>query len=127
MNFKPLLIAVSLSLAGAAQAADEHGHDHKPLHGGVVAEASHLEFELVTAPAGVIALYVRDHGKPVTLQGASAKLTLLNGAEKTELPLNPAGERLEAKSAAKLGAGSKAVALVTLAGKKPVSVRFALK
>jgi hypothetical protein len=126
MKLKPLLIAVTLTLVGAAHAADEHGHEHKPLHGGVVAEASHLEFELV-GQAGMIGLYVRDHGKPVSLQGASAKLTLLNGSEKTELPLAVAGTRLEAKSDAKLGAGSKAVALVTLAGKKPISVRFALK
>ena len=124
---KKLLIASALlALAGTGFAAETHGHDAAPLHGGVMAEAAHLELELV-AKADVVSLYVRDHGKPVSLQGASAKLTLLSGTEKSELQLTPAGERLEARGAFKLAPGSKAVATVTLTGKKPIQVRFALK
>lgn len=125
---KQLIATTLLALmAGTALAAGDHAHDHKPLNGGVVAEASDLDFELV-AKAEQIALYVRDHGKPAALAGASAKLTLLNGSEKSEVSLSPAGaERLEAKGAFKVGAGTKVVALVQLAGKKPVNVRFALK
>ena len=124
---KMLLIAASLlALAGPGFAADQHGHEHRPLHGGVVAEAGHLELELV-ARADLISLHVRDHGKPAKVQGASAKLTLLTGTQKTELHLAPAGDRLEARGAFKLAAGSKAVATVTLAGSKPVHVRFVLK
>ncbi|QPF76115.1 hypothetical protein G8A07_26430 [Roseateles sp. DAIF2] len=125
---KQLLSSALLAFAaGTAFAAGEHHHEHKPLHGGVVAEASDLDFELV-AKADQLALYVRDHGKPAALAGASAKLTLLNGTEKSEASLSPAGtERLEAKGAFKVGAGTKVVALVQLAGKKPVNVRFALK
>lgn len=126
MKNKLQIAATLLALAGSGFAADEHGHEHRPLHGGVVAEAAHLEIELV-ARADVIALHVRDHGKPVGLQGASAKLTLLSGTEKSELQLTPAGERLEARGAFKLAPGSKAVATVTLTGKKPIQVRFALK
>jgi len=124
---KKLLIASALlALAGTGFAAETHGHDAAPLHGGVMAEAAHLELELV-AKADVVSLYVRDHGKPVSLQGASAKLTLLSGTEKSEVHLVPAGDKLEAKGSFKVGAGTKAIATVTLAGKKPANVRFALK
>lgn len=124
---KFLIAATLLVLAGSGFAADGHaGHDHKPLHGGVVAESGHLELELVAKP-DVIALHLRDHGKPFSLQGASAKLTLLSGTEKSEVQLTPAGDRLEAKGNFKLAAGTKAVATVTLAGKKPINTRFALK
>lgn len=110
-------------------AADDHkhGHEHKPLHGGVVVEANDIDFELV-AKSDSLTLFVRDHGKPASTQGATAKLTLLNGTEKTETALAPAGDnKLEAKGTFKVGSGTKAVATVTLAGKKPVNVRFAIK
>lgn len=121
-----LLASALLAFSSGAFAAGDHGHEHKPLHGGVVVEASDMDFELV-AKADQISLHVRDHGKPASVQGASAKLTLLNGSEKSEVQLAPAGDKLEAKGSFKVGAGTKAVATVTLAGKKPVNVRFALK
>ncbi|UDF37839.1 UNVERIFIED_ORG: hypothetical protein LHJ69_24040 (plasmid) [Shinella sp. XGS7] len=123
-----LLASAILAIGTSAFAADkhDHGHEHKPLHGGVVVEASDMDFELV-AKADQISLYVRDHGKTATVQGGTAKLTLLNGSEKSEVQLAPAGDKLEAKGSFKVGAGTKAVATITLAGKKPVNVRFALK
>jgi hypothetical protein len=130
MTIKTLACAAALSLASlAAHAAGDHSHahEHKPQHGGIVAEASDIDFELV-ASAEQITLYVRDHGKPASTAGAVAKLTLLSGADKRELALSPAGDnKLEAKGAFKAGPGTKAVATVTLAGKKPVNVRFSLK
>ena len=69
-----------------------------------------------------------DHGKPAKTEGVSAKLTLLNGTEKSEAVLVPAGEgRLETKGIFKVAAGTKVVALVTLPGKKAANVRFAVK
>ncbi|MEN9397241.1 MAG: hypothetical protein RLZ81_1771 [Pseudomonadota bacterium] len=123
-----LFVSTIIAISANAFAADKdgHGHEHKPLHGGVVVEASDMDFELV-AKADQISLHVRDHGKPTNLQGALAKLTLLNGSEKSEVQLVPVGDRLEAKGSYKLGTGTKAVATVTLAGKKPVNLRFALK
>lgn len=123
-----LLAGIALAFGTAAYAAGDHGagHDHKPLHGGVVVEASDMDFELVAA-AGAISLYIRDHGKPARIEGASAKLTLLNGKDKTEFQLLPAGDRLQAQGDFKAGPGTKAVAAVALPGKKPVNVRFALK
>lgn len=120
-----LAAAVVLGATGAAHAAG--GHDQSPRHGGVVAEAGDLDFELV-ARADSLTLHVRDHGKAVPMQGASAKLTLLAGTERSEVQLAPAGaDRLAAKGGFKLGPGTKVVAAVTLPGRKPTNVRFALK
>ncbi|MCP5915905.1 hypothetical protein NL317_28210, partial [Klebsiella pneumoniae] len=88
-------------------AAMAHG-GAKPKHGGVVATASDLGFELVGTPAGA-AIYIEDHGKPMAPTGMSGKLTVLNGAEKSEAELTVAGDKLEAKGV-KLAPGAKVVA-----------------
>jgi len=127
MNFKTLLTATALAFASTAFAADGHSHDAKPMHGGIVTEASDIEFELV-AKADTITVYVRDHGKALATQGATGKLTVLNGADKADGALTPAGDnKLEAKGSFKVGSGSKLVATVNLQGRKPINVRFALK
>ncbi|CAD5372716.1 conserved exported hypothetical protein [Rubrivivax sp. A210] len=128
MKLHTCLFAAALALAGTAQAADphEHAHAHTPLHGGVVVEVKDIDFELV-AKAGAIQLHLRDHGKAMDVSKASAKLTLLTGAEKQEVELKPAGDKLEATGAFKLGTGSKAVAVVNLPGKPAAIARFALK
>ena len=52
MKASTLLACAALALSGAAHAADDHdhGHEHTPLHGGVVVEASDVDFELVAKP-----------------------------------------------------------------------------
>ena len=128
MKTRTLLASIALALAGSAFAAGEHNHahEHKPLHGGVVVEVKDMDYELV-AKASVIQLHLRDHGKPTDVAKASAKLTLLSGAEKQEVELKPAGDKLEATGTFKVGPGTKVVALVTIAGKPAGTVRFALK
>lgn len=44
-----LLVSALLAIGTSAFAAGnhDHGHEHKPLHGGVVVEASDMGFELV--------------------------------------------------------------------------------
>ena len=129
MQIKHLLAALLIVGTGAAHAAGnhDHGHQHKPLHGGVVVESKDMDFELV-AKSDVITLHLRDHGKPANTQGMSAKLTLLNGTEKSDVMLAPAGSStLEAKGSFKVAAGTKVVALVTMPGKKLANVRFAIK
>ena len=120
------LLALGLAISGAAHAAGAHGHEDKPLHGGIVAEAKDLDYEFV-ARADRLQLYVRDHGKPVNPAGATAKVTLLAGGGSREVPLQPMADRLEAAGSFQVAAGTKAVAVVALAGKPPVSVRFVLK
>ena len=75
MKIQTLVLAVTLALAsGAALAAGDHGHD--PKFGGVVVETKAGDFEIVAKP-GMIQIYVSDHGKPMKLEGAKAKVTLL--------------------------------------------------
>jgi hypothetical protein len=123
------LASAALLVSASAFAAGGHHHndEHKPQYGGVVTEVKETQYELVARPDS-IAIYVDDHGKKVDTKGATAKVTLLNGSEKTETHLSPAGEnKLEAKGAFKVEKGTKAVAVVTLAGKPSQSVRFAFK
>lgn len=126
---KPIhfLFALTIGLAGSAFAAGghDHAHEHASLHGGIVVEAKDMDFELVARPDSM-RLYMRDHGKPVDVTKATAKLTLLVGGVKQEALLKPSGDRLEATGQFKV-AGAKAVALVEIPGKSAVTVRFVLR
>lgn len=128
MKTPTLIATIALTLNSAVFAAGEkhdHAHEHKPLHGGVVVEIKDIDYELVAKPT-VIQLHLRDHGKPADVSKATAKVTILSGNEKQDIELKPAGDKLEATGSFKVGAGIKAVAVVTVAG-KPATVRFAFK
>jgi len=127
MKIRTLLAALALAAAGAAHAGGkhDHAHDHTPKHGGVVVEVRDMDYELVARPTA-IQLYLRDHGKGVDVSKASAKVTLLTGTEKQEVELKPVGDRLEATGSFKVGPGSRAVAVVTVAGKASTA-RFTVK
>lgn len=123
---KNLVVLFTLA-ASAAVSVNALAHGDKPRFGGVVSSAEDISFELVDA-GGKAKVYVSDHGKPVAMTGASGKLTVLNGGEKTELPLEAAGgNALAAKGDAKLAKGAKAIAAVTFADKRTVNVRFVVK
>jgi len=119
-----LLAAAVLGLSVLSFDALAHG-GAKPKHGGVVATASDLGFELVGTPTGA-AIYIEDHGKAMSPAGMSGKLTVLNGAEKSEAELVVAGDKLEAKGV-KLVPGAKVVAALTTSAKKAITVRFTVK
>lgn len=122
---KKLLTVVMLGLSVLSfNSALAHG-GAKPKHGGVVATASDLSFELVGTPTGAV-IYIEDHGKPMAPAGMSGKLTVLNGAEKSEADLAVAGNKLEAKGV-KLAPGAKVVAALTTATKQAITVRFTVK
>ena len=123
MKYQFILIATLLAVTSLANASKDH--DHAPKHGGIVIEVKGIEYELV-AKLDLIQLYVRDHGKAVDVSKASAKLTLLTGAEKQEIELKPVAGKLEAKGSFKVAAGSKVVAAVTV-GAKTTAARFVLK
>lgn len=122
------ILMAGLILAAGAFASGDHkkGHDHKPLHGGVVTEVKDVDYELVIKP-DAIDIHVRDHGKPVDLSGGMAVLTLLVGSDKQEIKLAPAGGKFTVSGKFSAPAGTKAVAIITLRGKPAKSVRFALK
>ncbi len=95
-------------------------------HGGQVVEVSNWQFEIVAKPDQIL-IYVTDHGKAIEIKGATAKLTLLSGKDKTEVPMVSSGEnKLEARGTFNVNKGVKAVALVTVGG-KTTSVRWTLK
>lgn len=117
------VLALGLSFALVQPALS---HSEEPRHGGVVAEAKDLNFELVNQN-GKAVIYILDHGQPVDTAKASGKLTVLNNGEKTEVELQPAGEnRLASASKVPLNMGAKAIASLTL-GQNKVSARFAVK
>lgn len=122
---KKLLTVVMLCLSALSlDVALAHG-GAAAKHGGVVATASDLGFELVGTLTGA-AIYVEDHGKPMAPTGLKGKLTVLNGAEKSEAELVVAGDKLEAKGV-KLAKGSKVVAALVTPTAKAITVRFTVK
>ena len=126
MKFSQVLIALAVSISGTAFAADDHGHEAKPVQGGVTAQAKDVDYELV-AKADKLQLFMRDHGKPFDVSGMTAKATLLAGSDKQEVQLQPVDGKLEAAGNFKVASGTKAVVAVSKVGKAVASVRFTLK
>lgn len=122
MKLQTILAAAALAISFPTFASD----DHAAKHGGIFVETKALDFEIVAKP-DAIQVYVADHGKPVKLDGAKGKVTLLNGTEKSEIDLAPSGDKLEAKGAFKVAKGTKGIASVTLAGKGAATARFEVK
>ena len=125
MKLRDTFILAAIALAGSTAAFCDG--DHKPVYGGVVAVVKDVQYELVAKPDSV-AVFILDHGKKVGTKGATGKLTLLAGSDKSEVALTPMGENgLEGKGAFKLPPGTKAVATITLEGKPAISARFEIK
>lgn len=117
-------LALAACIAGPAMAAGEH--DHAPKNGGILVETKAGDLEIVAKP-DLLQIFISDHGNPVSLDGAKAKITLLNGAEKSEAELLPAGNKLEAKGSFKVTKGTKGIAVLMLTGKPPTTARFEAK
>ena len=139
VNKTMMAIAASIiALSANSYAADDHkGHDHdkkagahddtKPMYGGVVSVVKDMNYELVAKPAS-LELYITDHGKPVDVKNATATVTLLSAAGKEEAKLTPmGGNKLGVAGNFKTGAGTKALAMVTVPSQPVVNVRFSLK
>jgi len=121
-----LLLTLAALAVGASAAAIADG-THHPKYGGVVAVIKDVQYELV-AKSDSVAVFIEDHDAKVSTKGATGKLTILSGGDKTEVALAPAGENgLEAKGTFKLPAGTKAVATITLTGKPAISARFEIR
>lgn len=121
------LTTLALGLVTAPAAFAAGNHDHGPKFGGIVAEGKGFDAELVAKP-DLITVHVSDHGKPMMTKGAKGKITMLTGADKTEVELTPAGDsRMEAKGKFNVSAGTKAVVVITPEGKSASTVRFTIK
>jgi len=123
-NLRSALLALLMAVCSISANAGKG--DHKPRFGGVVVQSKVGDLEIVAKPES-IHIHISDHGKAVKLDGAKAKVTLLNGAEKSEADLVLVGDKLEAKGAYKVVKGTKGIAIVTLTGKSPVTARFEIK
>lgn len=120
-------LAAAALVAVPVLAADRHGHEHTPAHGGVLAAAQKLDFELVVK-GDSLTLHVADHGKPVATAGGKATATLFAGKDKTEVALEPAGDnRFAARGSFKSGVGVRVAVLVTLPGQPEAKLNFRLK
>ncbi len=131
MRFHHVLLTFALGLTSSAYAGAEHQHGddhaHQAQHGGIVSEADHMDFEFV-ARDDAVTLYVRDHGAPAKVDGATARVTVLSGKVKTTMNLKASGlGQLSASGRIASAPGSKILALVSLPGKQPIQVRFAIK
>ena len=128
MNLKAVLLALVASTSFAVHAADGHKHaEPAAKYGGLVKEENDVQYELVINPDRMT-LYVEDHGKKVDTKGASGKVTLRSGSERTEVTLQPAGDnKLEAMGTYKTARGTVAITQVKLAGRAEQRVRFTLK
>lgn len=123
---KKLMSTIALGIS-FAMVQPVFAHGEKPRHGGVVAEAKDLNFELVNR-GGKAVIYILDHGQPFSTAKASGKLTVLNGTERTEAELQPAGDNtLVSATEVPLNKGAKVAASLTLAGGNNVGVRFLVK
>lgn len=122
---KTFLIA-ALVCAAAATPHTASAHDEaKPRHGGVVQKVSDLDFELVADGAGAT-IHIDDHGFARSSTGMSGKLTVLDGNTKSEAALKPAGGNRLFAEGARLAPGAKAVATITNAAGKTMTVRFSI-
>lgn len=123
MHAKTLLTVAAAFLALNLPLSSAHAHaDHgKPQFGGVVAEAGMAQFEVV-GREGKVTVHVTQHGQPLSSAGANGKLTVLDGTNKQELALKPAGDnRLEA--AGRIPPQAKLLLQIQLAGEKPLQAR----
>ena len=122
------VIASCLALGAFAQPKDAHKHaEQKPKFGGMVKEVKDIQYELVAKP-DIITVYVEDHGKKIDVKGATGKVTLRHGADRSEGTLVPAGDnKLEAKGKFNVAPGTTAILAVKRAGQAEETVRLTLK
>jgi hypothetical protein len=129
MNRAIAIIASCIALTAFAQGKDghKHGEEHKPKYGGIVKEVKEIQYELVAKP-DVITVYIEDHGKKVDTRGATGKVSLRHGSDRSEGTLAPAGDnKLEAKGKFNVAPGTTAILVVKRAGQAEETVRFTLK
>lgn len=124
-SLRILLAGAAASLAFAHTApALAHAEHGQAKYGGLMAEAGLFQGELV-AKGSTLTLYITNHGEPVSTVGASAKMTVLSGGQKSEIAFAPAGDnRLAAPSGAALSVGGKAVVAVKHGDGRSGALRF---
>ena len=114
-------LGLALALAGPAlaQKAGKHG-------GQTAVVAGHHDAELVIEPTKIV-LYLTNHGKPLSAKDNAIKVTIQDGAKKSEIKLKVESDHLVGPLEAPVNKG----AIVLLSGKTEdghgVSARFTVK
>jgi hypothetical protein len=128
-----VILAVLAAAAGVAvgPSAAAPGHDHaahaKPRHGGLVKDAGELSYELLVTP-NRIDVWVEEHGKPTGTSGSTARLTLIDSGNRTEVTLAPvAPNRFEAQGSFPVKKGMTALLQVAVGGKEIAKIRYTLR
>lgn len=111
MKIRSLLLMLVIFLSTASIANADGAHDHAPLFGGKIFVAKDIDVELVVKN-DLVQIYVRDHGKPIDINGGSAKLTLLNGAGKQEYELAANKENFDIRGKFNLEKGAKVIVII---------------
>ncbi|MEY3814946.1 MAG: hypothetical protein RJA18_1411 [Pseudomonadota bacterium] len=121
---KSMMVIAALLISFISPVHAGAGHELKPMHGGVIVEVKDIDIELV-AKADSLSMYLTDHGKPIPLDGGTAKLTILIGSEKKEYELLPNGGKFEVKGNFAISKGAKAIAVIKIKT-KVITARFNL-
>ena len=121
---KSMMVIAALLISFISPVHAGAGHELKPMHGGVIVEVKDIDIELV-AKADSLSMYLTDHGKPIPLDGGTAKLTILIGSEKKDYELLPNGGKLEVKGNFAIPKGAKAIAVIKIKA-KVITARFNL-
>jgi len=121
---KSIMVIAALLISFISPVHAGAGHELKPMHGGVIVEVKDIDIELV-AKADSLSMYLTDHGKPIPLDGGTAKLTILIGSEKKEYELLPNGGKFEVKGNFAISKGAKAIAVIKIKT-KVITARFNL-
>lgn len=112
-------LAVALAGPALAQKTGKHG-------GQTAIVAGHHDAELVIEPTKLV-LYLSNHGKPLSAKDNAIKVTIQDGAKKSEIKLTVEADHLVGQLDAPLNKG----AIILLSGKTEdghgVSARFTAK
>lgn len=127
-----LLTALLLTSAFAWAHDDATLDKLKPPNGGQLRAAGIYHFELVVAPPAAngksapVSVYLTDHaGTKIASAGATGSVTILSGARKTSITLQPDGDnRMKGTGDYQSTADMKAIVSVALPGKAAEQVRF---
>ena len=129
MKFTHTLASLCIAVAAYAVTPLVHAHaEHgQPQHGGIYGEAGSFQAELVVKGARAT-LYLSNHDEIISAKGASGKLAILgaDGKRSTAVLVPGAGNQLVAELEHKPAAGSKIIASITLPGRQPANIRYAI-
>jgi len=123
LTLTPCLFAAVV--LAASLAAFAHG-DEQARHGGVVQSVRDISYELASHDLGLM-LYVADHGNPMPTAGMTGTLVLMQGTQRTDVALQPAGENTMLAKGAKLRRGQRPTAVLAMPSGRSVVIAFPLK